>query len=138
MNKEFGKIFKKYTYQSEPDLSISIWNKIIKREKKIAKIKLLVFSFLGLTSFLSSIPVIKILLNDLSKSGFYDYLSVLFSGNGIFISYWKEISLSITESLPSASIFYAFTLIFIFILSLRFVVKQIISGQLLTLQARPV
>jgi hypothetical protein len=33
------------------------------------------------------------------QSGFYHYLSVIFSGENVF-AYWKELSLSLVESLP--------------------------------------
>jgi hypothetical protein len=124
MDQELINVFKKVTYQPNKDFSFTIWQKIIKRKKRASKIKLGIFSLLGITSFVGFLPIFRMLLADLSKSGFYEYLSVAFSDNRA-ISYWKEIILSITESLPMTSLILSLTLSFVFILSLCFVARNI-------------
>jgi hypothetical protein len=70
----------------------------------------------------------KILINDFTQSGFYEYLSLAFSTKGLLFSYWKEFAFSLAESLPTMSIVLSLALLFIFFLSLRYVMKQIINN----------
>jgi len=69
------------------------------------------------------------LANEFSKSGFYEYLALMFSSNGEITSYWKELTLSMAESLPVMAIIYTLFLIFILFLSAKYVTKQIIKNQ---------
>ena len=138
MDQKLIKVFKNSVYKSEDNLSSLVWEKIMKREKRITYIKMWVFSCAGITSLVSFTLVFKTLLNDLVTSGFYEYTSLAFSSDGAFVSYWKELTLSISESLPITNIIYTFVLVFIFLLSLRYFIKQIIRNQLTTLQVRPV
>lgn len=138
MDKKLTQFFKNSAYKTDDNLSSLVWNRIIRREKRIANVKIFIFSSVGISSLIGFIPVFKALLNDLSTSGFYEYLSVAFSGNGAFVLYWKELALSISESLPITNIVYTFLLVFIFLLSLRYFIKQITRNQLTTMQVRPV
>ena len=127
MEKELTKIMLRSRCQPAPELSLSIWDKIIEREKRLRRAKLYTFSFVGLFSFIASIPVFITLVNNLTKSGFFDYWSVAFSSNGAIISYWKELALSLTDSLPMVNVLSTLILISIFLLSFGFVLKQIIK-----------
>ena len=123
MEKELTKIFNKAKYVETPNLAKNIWQNLIIRNKNIARLKLGIFSFISLFSLIGLVPALKILLNDLTQSGIYEYLSLISSsGNSIFY-YWKEFLLSIAESLPTMSI----------VLSLKYVAKQIIIRNQLTL-----
>ena len=129
MEKELAKAFHKAKYEQNRDLALNIWQNIMKHDKRVLRIKLWVFSSIGLLSFVGIIPAFKMLLADLSQSGLYEYFSLIFSsGNSIF-SYWKELILSIAESLPTMSIVLTFSLVFILFLSIKYAVKQIIKGQ---------
>lgn len=130
MEKELINAIKNSTLRPEENISSLVWNKILKRERALIKIKLLLFSSLGALSVIGFFPVFKILLGDLSKSGFYEYISIAFSSNGIFENYWKELLLSITETLPVASILYTLITLFIFFLSLKYLIKQITQSRL--------
>ena len=110
-------------------LSVLIWNKIKKREKTKKTFKIWIFSTMGVCSIMGFIPVFKMLLSDLSTSGFYEYTSIAFSNGGIFSSYWKELAMSLSEAIPLASLIYTFTFVFLFFFSIRFVIKQIINNK---------
>lgn len=125
MEENFKNIIKQAVFEPNPNLKERIWQKIIKRNKNIAIFKLISFSFIGITSLFSFVPVFKILISDFSQSGFYEYLSLAFSKDGFFSSYSKDFAFSIMESLPLNSILFTLSLIFIFFLSLRFIIKQI-------------
>ena len=111
------------------DLKEKIWNHLLLRDKRIAYFKLISFSSISIASLAGFIPMFKILANDFTQSGFYEYLSLVFSNNGIFSSYWKDFAYSLAESIPTMSIISVLVTIFIFFLSLKYVVKQIINNK---------
>lgn len=139
MEQKLNNLFKKARFEPSEELSNKIWHKIVIRDRNIACFRLISLSSIGIASIFGSIPMFRILINDLAQSGFYEYFSMAFSNNGIFSIYWKEFAYSLAESLPTMSVVFLLTLVFIFFLSLHNVIKQIIKGQLsLTLQVNPV
>ncbi|KKP87448.1 MAG: hypothetical protein UR91_C0048G0002 [Candidatus Nomurabacteria bacterium GW2011_GWC2_35_8] len=130
MEKRLIKAFQKAKYQMNVNLPENIWQAIVLRDKCINRIKLWAFSAIGVSSFIGLVPVFRIMLKDLTQSGFYEYFSLAFSSNGLIITYWKDFLLLLAESLPIMSIIMFLMLIFIFLLSLKYITKQIIKGQL--------
>jgi hypothetical protein len=128
MQDKITRLFQKAKYEENSILAQDVWNAIVVRDKRNTKIKLWAFTLLGSTSFVGLVPVFKILLNDLTQSGFYEYVSLVFSDTGLMLSYWKELSFSLAESLPIMSTIFTLSLIFIFFLSIKYVVKQIINN----------
>ena len=119
--------FRQATYEPSLGLTDNIWRALVIHKKHNAKIKLWIFSLVGIISFAGLVPAFNTLSTDFAKSGFYEYFSLIF-GNGSILSYWKELSLSLVESLPIMSIIFTLSLIFICLFSLRHLVKQF--GQL--------
>ncbi|MEI6280641.1 MAG: hypothetical protein WCP17_01420 [bacterium] len=136
MNKELTKAFHQSKHEPSPHFTEDIWFEIIKRERNKVKYKLWGFASVGLTSLIGLIPAIKILSNDLAQSGFYDYSSLIFSDGISMLSYWKEYILSLAESLPIVSITLTLSLFFVLLLSLKFVIKQIINNDSLITQEK--
>lgn len=130
MDKNLKEIFQKIKPNSKTDLVEHIWSVIVTREKKAARLKFWLFSFLGICSLTGLVPAFKILTTDLAHSGFYEYASLSFSKGGFLSAYWKEFSILIVESLPIISIALSLSLVFFFFLSLRFILKQNINNQL--------
>ena len=130
MDKNLKDVFQNTQEWPENDLVSRVWENIIIRNKRITYIKIGGFSLLGTLSLLGIFPAFIALSNGLSKSGFYEYFSLLFSSNGELASYWKELSFSLAESLPVIEIIYALLLVFVLFLSLRYVAKQIIKNKL--------
>lgn len=128
MEENLKNSLKKAGYLPETDLANKIWHNIVVRDRRIAYLKLASFSFVGVASLVGLVPMFKILINDFTQSGFYEYLSLAFSSGGLFFSYWKEFTLSLLESLPAMGIVFLLTLVFIFFLSLHYVIKQIINN----------
>lgn len=131
MEKELKNLFYKAKYEENSDLAESVWHNIVVREKRITRIKLWGFSLIGATSLIGFIPAWKSLSTDFSQSGLYEYFSLAFSSGSSISLYWKELIFSIAESLPTMSIAFSLSLIFILFLSLKYMSKQIIKGQLL-------
>jgi len=130
MEPRLTKAFQKIKYSADSDLPENIWQFIVRREKHLTLIKLWSFVAMGIFSFIGLIPVFVMLLSDLKRSGFYEYFSLTFSSSGSLIAYWKDFILLLGESLPVVSLIATLTLIFIFFLSLKYTMRQIIKGQL--------
>ncbi|MFA6353630.1 MAG: hypothetical protein WCW93_01720 [Candidatus Paceibacterota bacterium] len=131
MQDRLTKVFQKAKYEENLNLSQNIWLTLVKREKHNTQIKLWLFVLVGITSLVGLVPAFKILGSDLAQSGFYEYLSLAFSDSGLILSAWREFVFSLAESLPVLSIVFTLSLVFIFFLSLKYLMKQIIRNQLL-------
>ena len=131
MEKELKEVFQKAKYEANSELPVNIWHAVIRRDKQITRIRLWVFSLLGVLSLGGMLPVFKIFLNDITQSGFYEYLSLAFSGNSPIFSYPKEFFFSIAESMPTTSIILSLSLIFLLLFSLKYLTREIIKGLLL-------
>ena len=129
MEENLKNSLKKAGYLPETGLANKIWHNIVVRDRRIAYLKLASFSFVGIASLVGLVPMFKILINDFTQSGFYEYLSLAFSSKGLLFSYWKEFAFSLAESLPTMSIVLSLALLFIFFLSLYFIIKQIINNK---------
>jgi hypothetical protein len=130
MRHKLKEILQKAKYESDPSLAENVWRAVIARDKHINRLKLWAFAFIGLASLAGLVPALKALLSDLAQSGFSEYFSLIFSDSGLILSYWKELFFSLAESLPILSVTLSLTLIFIFFLSLKYTMKQIIKSQL--------
>ena len=88
--------------QIEPSrkLSEKILSAIAHEKQRRARIHFVVFDFSCVTSAVAIIPAFQYALQEFSRTGFYEYFSLLFSDGGLLLSYWKEFSLSLIESLP--------------------------------------
>lgn len=126
MEEKLKKCFYEIKYKPEKDLARNVWVEIVAHEKRILHLKIWIFSTTGVLSLAGLIPAIKALVTSFSTSGFYEYLSVVFSSNSSIASFWQELSYSIAESLPITNILFTFALIFILFLSMRYAVKQFI------------
>ncbi len=129
MEKNFKGALKAIKYEPDFDLKNKIWNHFLLRDKRIAYFKLISFSSISMASLVGFIPMFKIMANDFTQSGFYEYLSLAFSNGGLFSKYSQDFIYSLAESVPTMSIVFSLALIFIFFSSLRYVTKQIINNK---------
>jgi hypothetical protein len=135
MEEKLLKLFKQAKYEPNPDLAACVWRTIIAEDKSYtAKFKLWICAFIGFASLAGLVPVFQMLLSDLAHSGFYEYFSLIFSDGGSILSYWKELTLSLAESLPTMSIIFTLSLVFISLLSFRYVMKQISRNQFISFE----
>ena len=130
MAKNLKELFYKIKTEPPRDLPFVIWQKIVKRNKKIFILKVGIFSFVGLSSLFGTFFAFSNLTNNISNSGIYEYTSLLFSKNSGVTLYWRELAFSIAESMPVVEIIYVLSLIFILFISIRYIAKQINNNQL--------
>jgi len=133
MEEKLKKAFSKATLNPPEFLAQDVWSSIVLYDRRINRLKLWVFSLIGLSSFLGLIQVSKILLNDFAHSGFYEYISLAFSSGGAIINYWRDFLSSLAESLPVISITLSLGLVFIFLLSLKYAMRAFIINNRLSL-----
>ena len=130
MEEKLKKVLCELKYSPAVNLAPNIWQTILLREKRATNLKLFAYSFAGFASLLGLVPALKILGNDLTQSGFYQYFSLIFSDSGLIFSSWKEFAFSLAQSLPTMSIVLSLSLVLIFFLSIKYAVKQIIKNRM--------
>ena len=133
MEDKLSKILKNASYQAEQNLSENIWHSIVLQEKRAARIKLTLFSITSIVAFVGAFPVFKNLATQFAQSGFYEYASLAFSNASVLASSWKELAYSIAETLPVSNMLLSCVVVFVFFLSARYALKQVIRNQELAL-----
>jgi hypothetical protein len=76
---------------------------IKEKEAQAAKIRAWMFGSGSALSFGLSLWAVTYLTEKVQETGFWQYFSLLFSGDGTVYMYWKELTLSLAESLPIVS-----------------------------------
>ncbi len=99
----------------------------IKREETLLALKkrLVIFSVSAIGSLIAFIPAFRLMQAELSQSGFTQFFSLIFSDTDVVLNVWTSFVFSILESLPALSIIALLTAIFIFLISLKFLAKDI-------------
>ncbi len=119
------------------DIPNGLENKIIlrinKEKKKILIFKISYTSIILFASILAMMPIINNLLDNLKASGFYEYISLIYSDSGILLSYWKEFIMLVTSSLPFFTIAISLTILGILIWSLSNLNKNIKNIRTITI-----
>lgn len=108
-----------------PGLEQIIFTKIYERQKRSALIRFVGTGVLSLGSLATLVPSVVSLASAVHSSGFYEYLSLIVSDNAYLLTYWKEFSLSLAESLPFFALSLSLALLGIFIWSLSRAAKNI-------------
>ncbi len=73
-------------------------------ERRSARKRLLLWSAASLCACAGLVPASGYAMQELQQSGFYSYLSLLFSDASLVFASWKEFLLLLTESLPIVEI----------------------------------
>lgn len=127
MNPRLTKAFQNIECECAPEiaqLQDNIWQSVVAHDKKITRIKFYLFACVGLVSLYGLIVASHTLSNDLTRSGIFEYISLMFSSTGLAMTYWKELSFSIAESLPITSIIFILSILFVFFFSLKHFLRQ--------------
>ncbi len=127
MRKEYEKLFSRFTTIEPPEGLLDKIMERIRREKHVLVVRRrLVVIFLGfVASAAALVPVFNLARADLRQSGFLQFLSLAFSDFGIIIAYWQSFAMSLLETIPAISLAIFFTVIFMFLGSLKLLAKDI-------------
>jgi len=105
-------------------LETRVMARISGEEKRLARIKIWAFGGSSIASFGLLLWAVIYLVKSVRESGFWQYFSLVFSENGAIFAYWRELSLSLAESLPIASFIIFFAAIGFFVWSFANAVKK--------------
>ena len=102
MRQDREKIFQSIEHIEPPyGLLGSILARISEAQRRNARTRLAFWSAGALVALGALVPVLRYAGQEFSQSGFYDYFSLLFSdGSMLLANSWKELALSLAESLP--------------------------------------
>lgn len=121
MDKNYQQLF---AHLSSPQPPNDLFDKIMLRlesEKKLSATKrhFFIFSVIMAISAISFIPVLKMMQNELSQTGFFNFVSLIYSDFGLIVSYWQYYSFSLLESLPTTSLIVLSIVSLIFLQSVK-------------------
>ena len=115
MSNNLEKAFKTLGELKSPDLLNSkILLRIDQERVKRLNRQVLITRIVGGLSFVSFFPIFINLVSQMQNSGFWNYLSLLFTDTSVVVTYWKSFSMSLIEATPV----FPLTLIFISLLGL--------------------
>lgn len=81
-----------------------IMTRINAERMRLARVRAWIFGSTSAVSFGFSLWAVIYLVNSVKETGFWQYFSLLFSDKGAVLAYWRELSLSLIESLPILSL----------------------------------
>lgn len=128
MNADWEKFLKITQIEPPERLLRNILAQIELKQRQTARTKLALWGGLSLASFISIIPASLYTISEFSRSGFYQYFSLLFSDGGVALMYWKEFSLSLAESIPVLATAAILLALFVFLESTLLAIKNIRSA----------
>lgn len=127
MNSSYRKLFTQMNYpEVSPDLSQRIIKRIEEENKFLAFKRKFYFCFLAMTgSIVLFAQAIKWTVSRAAESGFADFFSLIFSDFRVLASYWQSYIMSLMETLPVLDFVLMAAAILLFLLSVRFFLKNI-------------
>lgn len=69
-----------------------------------ARVRAGLFGAVAVLSGLALVPAVQYAFAQFYASGFYDYASLLLSDRSLALTYWRELSLTLLESLPALAL----------------------------------
>jgi hypothetical protein len=125
----------KNTYFNPPEPPAGLFHRIIARIKEEHRLmsirrRIFVFSSLSIISIVALIPTFNWTHQSFSETGFFQFLSLIFTDTSVVLAYWKSFVMTLTESFPiiSATVFLAVFAIFLtFLKSLAKNIKVVFS-----------
>lgn len=97
-------------------------------KRRSARIRLAFFGTVAAASSVAIIPSFQYATGEFSQSGFYEYLSLLFSDSGAVLASWREFTLSLIESLPITEIAIFLAAVFVFLVSAKLAIRNIYTN----------
>jgi hypothetical protein len=117
------------TKHSIPEPPQGLIDKILKRIQREERFLLIrhvaIFSTTLFGSALAFVPASKMLLTDLSRSGFFNFFSLIFSDFSSISVYWKNLALILLETLPAASLALFLAVLLVLLQSIKSLFKDI-------------
>ncbi|MCX6715989.1 MAG: hypothetical protein NT077_03150 [Candidatus Taylorbacteria bacterium] len=101
MSNDYKRLFKNLKQiKPAPGFEMQVISNIHIFDMREARVRTWSFGSIAAVALVLAMVVGKYLYGAFLQSGFYEYLSLAFSGDSTVYTYWKELSISIAESIP--------------------------------------
>jgi hypothetical protein len=103
---EKGQKISVYLQTIEPAAGLygAVMERIAYAKRRQARMRSGLFAALAIVSGAALVPAFQYTAEQFYVSGFYDYFTLVFSDRGFVLTYWRQFSLSLVESLPSLAL----------------------------------
>ena len=119
MRIDIEKQIKDAKYSATDELSALVFLAVQGEQNKEYRLRMYLHGLLSFSFMIVMIPVVQSLVSDLSNSGIFQYVSLIFSDSSSLSFAWQEMSLSIVDVLPGMSIALFAVVLFALSISLR-------------------
>ncbi len=102
-----------------------IMGRIHNEERFLIIRRTVLFSLSAIVSFSGFVFAVKMLLTDIYQSGFLYFFSLLFSDFSVVMSYWRNFSLILLETLPTLTVILFLVLLLALLESLKLLTRNI-------------
>lgn len=124
MRQDLHTILKLNTISPRLDLESDIIQTVFRKNARNITIKFWTSVTVGVASIIGIVPAVRAMASALTQSGFYEYLTLLFSNGGMLSRYSSDLVIALGESVPGVSIT-IFLFVFVVLLwSLQNIFKQ--------------
>ncbi len=108
-----------------------ILKRIHKEERILVLRRTIIFSATLIASIIGFVPAFNMLSADFSRSGFLNFLSLIFSDFSSVMPHWQNLAMILLESLPAVSLALFLAIVLTFLQSIKSLSKNIktISGK---------
>lgn len=131
MNQNYQQLFSRLKTAEPPAGLLPVVLKRLEKEAARSAVRarrqLVLVSILLLSSLVAFVPIFRVAYADLSSSGFFSYLSLLFSDFSIIAASWQSFIFSLLETLPVFSLTLLFAIVLVFLSALRFFTRDLRS-----------
>jgi len=127
MSQDFKKLFAQLQPPAMPDGFLKKIMRRIQNERELlsSRRQIILFSF-GLIGSTTAFPfALGMLRQAFSESAFFHFFSLLFSDFKIIAASWQSFLFSLSERLPIANLIIFFTITFVLLGSLKFLIKNL-------------
>ncbi len=85
-----------------------VFSYITLRQQRLARVHAFLLGMLTVFSGIVLVPALQYVAAEFYASGFYEFASLALSDHTLFLSAWRELTLSMLESLPSVALLLLF------------------------------
>ncbi len=114
--------------QPSKELRSAVLSGLRQEERRRARVYLSISALVGIFSLAGLYASIRYVIEALYQSGFFTYLSLLFSDTSAVFAYWQEFAFSLAETLPFWGIVASLSMFGFLLISLRTIMLYARSG----------
>ncbi len=100
MSDKFKHLWRELNEPVPAHLEAAVLRRLGAAQRRALYSRLLGFGAISISAIGALVPAINYLITTAINSGFYEYLSLGLSDQSALFTYWRELALSLTESLP--------------------------------------